>query len=84
MLYSKELIRQTMEVLRTLWGRYGYIYADIEPVIVPNFEEKTVDISFNTDLGNKISLIAGLTFREIARHATTLLEECLPSVKGSS
>lgn len=56
MLYSKELIRQTMEVLRTLWGRYGYIYADIEPVIVPNFEEKTVDISFNTDLGNKISL----------------------------
>ena len=46
MLYSKELIRQTMEILRNLWGRYGYIYADIEPVIIPNFEKKTVDIYF--------------------------------------
>ena len=55
-LYSKELIRQTMEVLRNVWGRFGYIYADIEPVIVPNFEDKTVDITFNSDLGNKIFL----------------------------
>ncbi len=55
-LYSKELIRQTMEVLRNVWGRFGYIYADIEPVIIPNFEEKTVDITFNVDLGNKIYL----------------------------
>ena len=55
-LYSKELIREAMEVLRTIWGRYGYIYADIEPVIMPNFEVKTVDISFNSELGNKIFL----------------------------
>ena len=56
MLYSKELIRQTMEVLRNIWGRFGYFYADIEPVIVPNLDEKTVEITFNSDLGNKIFL----------------------------
>ncbi len=55
-LYSKELIRQTMEVLRNIWGRYGYIYADIEPVIIPNFEDKTVEVTLNSDLGSKIFL----------------------------
>ncbi len=55
-LYSKELIRQTMESLRNGWGRCGYIYADIEPVIVPNMETRTVDLTFNSDLGNKVFL----------------------------
>lgn len=55
-LYSRERIRQSLDILRTLWGRYGYIYADIEPVIIPNFEDKTVDITFNTELGNKLFL----------------------------
>ena len=55
-LYSRELVRQGLENLRSLWGRYGYIYADIEPVIIPNFEDKTVDITFNSELGNKLFL----------------------------
>ncbi|MBA2307445.1 outer membrane protein assembly factor BamA [Candidatus Dependentiae bacterium] len=55
-LYSRELVRQSVEMLRTVWGRYGYIYADIEPVIIPNFEDKTVDITFNSELGNKLFL----------------------------
>lgn len=53
-LYSKDLIRTTMEQLRTLWGNFGYIYADVQPSVRPNEKEKTVDITFNTDLGNKI------------------------------
>ncbi len=55
-LYSKEVVVDTIEGLRTLWGRFGYIYADIEPVIIPNFEDKTIEITFNSELGNKITL----------------------------
>ncbi|MBA3751734.1 outer membrane protein assembly factor BamA [Candidatus Dependentiae bacterium] len=55
-LYSKDLVRQSLDILRATWGRYGYIYADIEPIIIPNFEDKTVDITFNSDLGNKLTL----------------------------
>ncbi len=55
-LYSKEFIRESMERLRTIWGRYGYIYADIEPLIIPNFETKTVEVTFNSELGNVFTL----------------------------
>jgi len=55
-LYNKELLRYTIETLRTVFGQYGYIYADIEPVPVPDFENKTVDIKFNLDLGGKVFL----------------------------
>lgn len=55
-LYSKELIRKVMEDLRALWGQYGYIYADIDPSVVPNFDDKTVALTFNTELGNKVFL----------------------------
>lgn len=55
-LYNKELIRNTLELLRNTWGQFGYIYADVNPIIQPDFENKTVDISFDTDLSNQISL----------------------------
>lgn len=53
-LYSKDRIRKTMEMLRQLWGEYGYIYADVQPSIRPDEKTKTVTITFNTDLGNRI------------------------------
>lgn len=55
-LYSKDLIRKTMEQLRTLWGEYGYIYADVQPDVRPDPVTKTVSVSFKTELGNKISV----------------------------
>ena len=55
-LYSKDVIRKTMEQLRILWGSFGYIYADIQPSIRPNDKNKTVAITFNTDLGNQITV----------------------------
>lgn len=55
-LYSRELIRLTMERLRTLWGDKGYIYSDIEPSIEPNEENKTVKLSFYSELGEKVRL----------------------------
>lgn len=55
-LYSKDLIRKTMEQLRMLWGSFGYIYADVQPQIRPNEKDKTVDLTFTTDLGNCITV----------------------------
>lgn len=55
-IYSKEKIRQSIEMLRTLWGDFGYIYADIEPSIQPNDETKTVSIAFYSELGNQVTL----------------------------
>ncbi len=55
-LYSKEKIFKIIEQLRLIWGEYGYIFADIEPSIQPNFEEKTVDVTLTSDLGQAIRL----------------------------
>jgi outer membrane protein insertion porin family len=68
-LYSRELIRQALEMLRVAWGQFGYIYADVSPVIQPNFEDKTVDITFYSDLGsqmyaNRINIIGNCKTRD--------------------
>ena len=55
-LYSKDLIRTTMEHMRTLWGEFGYIYADVQPSIRPDEKTKCVDITFHTDLGNCVKV----------------------------
>jgi outer membrane protein insertion porin family len=52
--YSREAVRQSMELLRTLWGEYGYIYVDVVPGIEPNDDEKTVKISFFIEPGDKV------------------------------
>jgi outer membrane protein assembly complex, YaeT protein len=53
-LYVKDQIKNTMELLRQLWGESGYIYADIEPVVVPDVDKKTVAIEFISNLGSKV------------------------------
>lgn len=55
-LYSRELIRMSIEKLRSFWGKQGYIYADIEPIIEADDENKTVDIIFHSDPGSKVFL----------------------------
>ncbi len=55
-IYSRELIRLSIEKLRTLWGKQGFIYADIEPSLHPDEEKKTVDLTFHSDPGNKVYL----------------------------
>lgn len=53
-LYSKDKIRNTMETLRILWGEKGYIYAEIEPSVIPDLEKKTVEIEFTSSLGDQV------------------------------
>ncbi|HVW99487.1 MAG TPA: POTRA domain-containing protein, partial [Candidatus Babeliaceae bacterium] len=55
-LYSRERITEALKKLRLLWGEYGHIYADVDPIIQPNEQEKTVSISFVTELGPKVTV----------------------------
>jgi outer membrane protein insertion porin family len=52
--FSQKKIRVAMQRLKNLWGQKGYIYADVYPQIKPNEEDKTVDISFHVERGNKM------------------------------
>lgn len=54
--YSRERIANTIKMMEFLWGNLGYIFANIEPSVQVDQETKTVDISFNSDIGNKIKL----------------------------
>lgn len=55
-LYSRERIRLALERMRLVWGEFGYIYADVNPIIIPHPERKTVSITFDSDLGNQITV----------------------------
>lgn len=54
--YSQEKIRVALDNLKMLWGEYGYIFADIDPIIDINDEDKTVTISFHADLKSQVYL----------------------------
>jgi len=54
--YSKDQIRATMERLRTIFGEHGYIYADIQPSIIPDDATHTVELEFRSTLGNQITV----------------------------
>lgn len=54
--YSQERIRTALDNLKMIWGEYGYIFADIDPGIDINEEDKTVAISFRADLKEQVKL----------------------------
>ncbi|MFT6765686.1 MAG: outer membrane protein insertion porin family [Alteromonas naphthalenivorans] len=78
--YSREAIRYSIEQLKMLWGKQGHIYANIEPSIQPNDEEKTVDLIFYSDPGdvvhlNKINIFGNEKARDKVIRRQFLLEE---------
>jgi len=54
--YSPDRIADTLKVLERIWGNHGYIFAHIDPSIEPDDENKTVNLTFYSELGNKITL----------------------------
>jgi len=52
--YSGKKVTQAIEDLRNLWGIYGYVFADVDPQIIPNEQTKTVSITLNSELGGKV------------------------------
>ncbi|HJZ24249.1 MAG TPA: outer membrane protein assembly factor BamA [Candidatus Babeliales bacterium] len=56
MYYSRDGITNSIKRLELIWGDYGYIFAHIEPSIQPNEDEKTVSLSFFSELGDQVYL----------------------------
>ncbi len=54
--YSPDRIADSLKNLERIWGNQGYIFAHIDPSIEPDEETKTVNLSFYSELGNKIRL----------------------------
>ncbi len=79
-LYSREAVRETMELLRTLWGEYGYIYAEVEPSVVPDEANKTVALEFHSTLGscmrlNRITIVGNKKTRDNVVRRNLAFEE---------
>lgn len=56
MYYSREAITNSIKRLEAIWGDYGYIFAHIDPSIQPNEDDKTVSVSFFSELGDQVYL----------------------------
>ena len=55
-IYSREKLTKSMEILRLIWGEFGYIFAEIIPSVEPDHVHKTVTIGFKSQLGEKVNL----------------------------
>ena len=51
--YSRKLITQTQELISFRLGADGYAFAKIDPVPQANEEDKTIDLTFFVDAGNR-------------------------------
>ncbi len=54
--YSREMIANTIKMMEFLWGNLGYIFASIEPSVQPDEDNKTIALSFMSDIGKQITL----------------------------
>lgn len=54
--YSRQNISDSMKQLEAIWGSRGNIFARVEPSIQPNDDEKTVDVTLYSDVGEQIYL----------------------------
>jgi len=56
MYYSRDGITNSIKRLELIWGDYGYIFAHVEPSVQPNEDDKTVSLSFFSELGDQVYL----------------------------
>lgn len=80
-LYSKEKVRDTIEALRNLWGDLGYINADVEPSLQPNDDDKTIAISFYTELGAQVYVNSITICGNYKTHDKVIRRKILPFVQ---
>jgi outer membrane protein insertion porin family len=78
--YSREEIVNSIKMLEYIWGDMGYVYASIDPSIIPNQETKTVSISFKSELGcpvylNKLTIKGNRKTRDKVIRRKISLEE---------
>lgn len=82
-IYSREKIVDSIRALEFIWGDFGYAYANIEPSIQPDDENRTVSIAFYSELGkpvilNKLTIRGNIKTRDkIIRRKISFEEGCL-------
>lgn len=54
--YSRDAITNAIKILEKIWNNHGYLFANIEPSIIPDDETKSVNLAFYSDLGEKVKL----------------------------
>lgn len=79
-IFSGELLRNSMDNLRILWGEYGYIFADIDPNVSIDDDNKTISIVFEADTKeavylNRITIKGNKKTRDKVIRRQILLEE---------
>ena len=79
-IYSRDQVVDSIKMLEYFWGNRGYIFASIEPSILPDPSTKTVNISFVQDLGeqvylNRINIIGNKKTRDKIIRRSILLTE---------
>lgn len=79
-IYSAKDMQDSIEKLKDIWGIYGYVFADIDPVMIPNEQDKTVNITFHSELGdkvyvNKINIIGNKKTRDKVIRRKIILNE---------
>lgn len=79
--YSRERIVEAIKTLEGLWGNLGYIFAHIEPSIQPDDDRKTIDVSFHSELGNKI-IINKITIRGNKKTRDKIIRRSLVIAEG--
>ena len=52
--FSQAKVVDSVNAMRELWGKKGYIYADVYPQIKPDEEKKVVDVTFHVECGNRM------------------------------
>ncbi|MBU4269828.1 outer membrane protein assembly factor BamA [Candidatus Dependentiae bacterium] len=52
--YCQSKMLETITNLKNLWGKLGYINADVYPQVIPDEQTKTVEINFDVEKGKKI------------------------------
>lgn len=55
-IYSFKDMYDSIQAIKDVWGAQGYIFADVQPAVIPDPDTKTVNVHFDTDLGNKVRL----------------------------
>ncbi len=81
--YSREAIGNTIKQMETLWGNMGYIFASIEPSVTVDEDEKTVNISFISDIGKKITLNR-ITIKGNKKTRDKVIRRRIPLIEGST
>lgn len=81
--YSREAIGNTIKQMETLWGNMGYIFASIEPSVTVDEDEKTVNVSFISDIGKKITLNR-ITIKGNKKTRDKVIRRRIPLTEGST